>query len=266
MLQYFLVGMAAVSVLALGMFVSVASAHAEGVTVNVMTHICDEDIQSVEDFDNVDGPDENSTTQFHDKVLACPTVVMDGDEYADGAIHYGDHEDFNFVVEGDNGDEQDMGDADYSQMKLCESDVDFDVNGDGDISEDTCLGTSLYSFTDVDGGDVEVTEVDPPEGTRPGALEFTPDALAENDDADTLVGDMGNVFGEGDHSVMLDTMDDDDDNVITLHIYNFQGEDYNDEDSNDDDSGDSVTIDEDLFDNLLDAIGGLIQIIAIRNT
>lgn len=265
--HYALIASVATTILALGMFTSVARAEAEEVTINVMNHICNEDIQSLEDFENVDGPDDNDSTQFHDKVLACPTVVLEDDEYAEGAIHHEDKHEFNFEVEGDDGEEMDIEDAEYVQMKLCESDVDFDVNGDEEISEDVCLGTSLYQYTDVEGGEVSVTEVETPDDTRPGALEFTPDSIAQNDDADTLVEDFGEVFGEGDHTVMLETDEDDADDVITLHIYNFQDEEYENEDEDGEEmeeNEDIVRIDEDLFSALIEAINELLMAIDSR--
>ncbi len=192
------------------------------VTINVMNHICDEDTQTVDEFDSFDGPDDNDTTDFHDKVLNCPTVVLDGDSYVDGTVHFPETRDFNFTVTGDDGEEMTISDAEFMPMKLCETDVDFDVNGDGDIDAGTCLETSMYSFEGVAGGNVTVTESETPGDVRAGALEFTPDALMENDDADTLVDeDVDDVFSDGDMTLMLDTDEDSQDNVVTLHIYNF---------------------------------------------
>src|SRR3712207_240378 len=57
-------------------------------TVNIMKHLCPENIQSEADFDALGG--------FLEKVLACPVVTRVGDQ-GTGAANAG-QQDFNFVV------------------------------------------------------------------------------------------------------------------------------------------------------------------------
>jgi hypothetical protein len=192
----------------------------ETVTINVMKHICNEDIQTVADFDNVDGPDEGNETNFHDKVLACPTVVMTGDDYTEGTVHFSEKRDFDFEITDANGETHTIADATFTQIQVNESDINVDVNNNGNLEDS--LGTSLYSYTGVASGEITVTEIETPGDTRPGALEFTPDALAENDDAATLSENMDSIFDDGDATIELDTTNDTGDSSITLHVYNFQ--------------------------------------------
>jgi hypothetical protein len=201
----------------------------ENVTIRVMKHVCSaQHVQNVDDFESVD-LNGDGETQFVDKVLACPTVVEPGDEYADGTFHLDDRQDFNFEIEGANGDVQGMDEATFEQRQVCESEegsedadattgvVGADVTGDGD--QDDCLDTSLYRYDGVADGEVTVTETDSPGVTEAGALEFTPQALNPNDDADTLLEEENEVFAD-DSSIELDTTRDED-GAITLHVYDF---------------------------------------------
>jgi predicted ribosomally synthesized peptide with SipW-like signal peptide len=191
----------------------------ENVTVNVMKHICDDEIQSVQDFNQVDGPDANTTTEFHDKVLACPTVVREGDNYTNGTAAFDSKEDFDFTVTGADGEQQTIEDAAFKQGQVPESAIGVDVNGDGDRNDS--LDTSLYAFSNVSSGNVSITETEAPNNTRSGALAFTPSGLAPNDDASTLLENLSQVFADDD-TIELDTTRDTQDNEITLHVYNFQ--------------------------------------------
>lgn len=192
------------------------------VTVNVMKHICDEDIQNLSEFKSVDGPDAGNTTEFHDTVVRCPTVVREGDSYSNGSANFGEKRDFNFEVTGADGEIQDIGGAQFQQQALNESDLGTDVNGDGDMVD--TLDTSQYVYSNVSSGLVDVEETETPQDTRPGALKFTPDALVQNDDAATLVENQDTVF-ENDSIIELNTSKDSEDDTITLHVYNFQDDD-----------------------------------------
>ena len=192
-------------------------------TVNVMKHVCDESIQNLSDFNQVDGPDAGNTTEFHDKVLACPTVVQEGDNYSNNSVNFGEKRDFNFEVASSSG-VQHIDDSEFVQQKLNESDIGIDVNGDGDMTD--ALDTSLYVYTGVTEGLVNVTETETPGETRPGALEFTPDTIMQNDDDSTLLENQ-DVFAD-DSTIELNTSLDSEDDTVTLHVYNFQNVDDED--------------------------------------
>lgn len=201
------------------------------VTINVMKHICSaEHVQDIDDFESVDLNGDGNNT-FVDKVLACPTVVMPGDEYSTGSFHFDGKRVFDFEVHHGDGDLQTILDATFVKRQLCESEgasqdnssstgvAGADLTGDGDL--DDCVDTSLYQYKNVTDGLVNVTETDTPGVTRPGALEFTPQALAANNDSKTLLEEENQVFSSDDFTIELDTSLDDEDNTVTLHVYNF---------------------------------------------
>lgn len=199
------------------------------VTINVMKHECDADlVKNLEEFETVD-TNGNGVHEFVDTVLACPTMVMPGDEQANGALAFPDKKDFQFEVEDDLGVVQNLDTSTYIERQVCESEeasqddgantvvLGADISGDGDT--DDCLDTSLYQVDNVANGTVNVTETEPPFFTRPGALEFTPQAVNENNDNETLEEELREVF-VGDSIIELDTTRDDN-GVVTLHVYNF---------------------------------------------
>ena len=196
----------------------VAADNAEGeVTIMIMKHTCTEkDIASVADFEAVEAAGEgasNPVAGLVNTVLACPTTGHPGDEPSEGAIA-NDRTEFDFTVTGGDGTEMTLADAEFKQAKLCESDVQLDADGDGEISEDVCLDTSHYELT-VSAGDVTVAESHPPHGFRYGTLRFTPTEVDGNNDADTL------QSSRDEEPLHLDTTADDD-GMVMLHIYNFE--------------------------------------------
>jgi len=176
----------------------------------VMKHVCPASIQSQADFD--------ALGSFLMKVLTCPVITLPGDEGPAGALDadssfYNVHvpngqASFNFSVSAANGSST-LGDAMFEPAKLCETDVNVDVNGDGMITDDVCVEVSNYVFGGVAQGDVTVHEMTPPSGFRFGALEFTP---GSGDDA-TLQG-----IDASSGTITLDTSSD---NSVMLHVYNF---------------------------------------------
>lgn len=199
------------------------------VTINIMKHECDADlVKDLEEFETVDTND-NGQHEFIDTVLACPTMVMPGDEQANGAAAFDPKKEFQFEIEDANGDIQTLDDATYVERQICESEnasqdqeaftavFGADVNNDGELS--ACLDTSLYQIDGVANGTVNVTETEPPFFTRPGALEFTPQAVNPNNDNETLEEELREVFAD-DSTIELDTTRDDN-GVVTLHVYNF---------------------------------------------
>lgn len=194
---------------------AMAAGAGEGeVTVMVMKHACNPDVNNLQDFNEIKESADGPVAALAATVLACPTIVNPGDDTSDGVK--GDATAFAFS----------LGDADgthelpssSSPAKLCESDLDLDADGDGNISEDVCLDTTHYVFEGVTDGQVTITETDPPAGYTFGELLFTPSVIDDNNDADSLVSidrDAG--------IIELDTTADED-GVIMLHVYNFESE------------------------------------------
>ncbi|HLG23832.1 MAG TPA: PKD domain-containing protein [Candidatus Nanoarchaeia archaeon] len=171
----------------------------------VMKHICPSNIQSLSDFNSLGG--------FVEKEIACPVVVLPNDEASLDAISGGEH-DFDFDVEGSDNTVQSISSAGFIQSKACENEDIGDLNNDGNISNSTCLDTSHYAYINVKSGNVVVTESEMPEGTRFGAVSFTPNSLMANNDEDSLVSAEDGV-------ITLDTSGDSDDSIM-LHVYNFR--------------------------------------------
>lgn len=180
--------------------------------IMVMKHACSADIQSEADFEAVELAGEGATNPVAalvNTVLACPTVVNPGDSTSDGIK--ADAAGFTFTVESSAGEATPA--ADTTALKLCESDLELDANGDGNISDDVCLDVSHRAHTGVSGGPVTVTETDAPDGFRFGTLRLTPTEIDGNNDAASLV-----AFADG--VIELDTTDDED-GMVMLHVYNF---------------------------------------------
>lgn len=203
----------------------------ENVTINVMKHVCSaEHVQDLDDFESVDLNGDGNNT-FVDKVLACPTVVMPGDEYSTGSFHFDGKRAFDFDVHHGDGAVQNISDSTFVERQLCESEeasqdnssstgvAGADLTGDGDL--DDCVDTSLYQYSGVTDGLVNVTETDTPGVTKPGALEFTPQAIAENNDSKSLLEVENEVFANDDTIELDTTLDDDGAATTTLHVYNF---------------------------------------------
>ncbi len=173
--------------------------------VAVMLHVCPENIRSVEDFDALGG--------FLQKVLTCPVVTRTGDEGAKGSVSAA-NQNFSFTLDAPDGSSQTITDARFMQGKLCETDLDTDVDGDGTKSKDTCVDISHYVYSGMPKGDLRITETAPPDGFMFGAVEFSPAALGGGNDADTLISARDGV-------IELDTAKDEDATTM-LHVYNFR--------------------------------------------
>jgi hypothetical protein len=228
-----------VSLVSTGMLLGLAilpvagAAPGEPAMVGVMKHLCDESIQSEEDFKALEAkaatneetpmgvPSLGATAET---VLACPVVVLTGDTQTPEAIGAG-NADFDFTVEDSEGTTQTLtedttftGDNGFDtpvEDFACESDIAYDANRNGTIEEDVCLDFSSYSFGDVVEGPVTVTETNAPEGTRFGTVRLTPPELS--DDA---------AIGLSFDSTGVITFDSsaDGDEMVMLHVYNFVGE------------------------------------------
>jgi hypothetical protein len=190
------------------------------VEVSIMKHLC-ADVATVAEFEAIEAAaaeenPENALAPLVATVLACPTIVLTGDVPTDGAVS-GGAIDFEFSVQDADGTQLMSEDGMFMQGALCETDVNLDADGDGEITSDVCLDVSHYSFEVVDGL-VVITETDAPDAHRFGTIRFTPGS----DDADALVGTITSVEASG--RITLDTRADADDTVM-VHVYNFVLED-----------------------------------------
>jgi len=214
-----------------GQLAAVAEATPTSGEVMIMKHLCDASIQSEADFmaveerslDNpttpMDVPSRGSTAET---VLACPVIVQPGDGQTPGTIASGSHS-FDFTVEdsegttqvltadttftGDNGFDTEVEDF------ACESTIEYDADRDGTIEDDVCLDFSAYAFGNVVEGQVTVDETEAPPGTRFGTVRLSPPELAPDEDA------IGLEFNSD--GVMTFDSSADDDQMVTLHVYNF---------------------------------------------
>lgn len=185
-----------------------------GVTVMVMKHACNPDVQNLDDFNAIIESADGPVAALAATVLACPAVVNPGDDTSDGVK--ADAADFSFTVADAHGSYDMPGNSEPS--KLCESDLGLDANGDGTISEDVCLDVSHYVFDSLANGPITVTETQSPAGSSFGELLTTPTEIDGNNDADAIVS-IDREAGV----IELDTTSDED-GMVMLHVYNFQNE------------------------------------------
>lgn len=199
--------------------------------VMVMKHLCDPSIQSEADFVAVEErAATNPTTPMGvpslgstaETVLACPVIVQPGDSQTPGAIGSGSAAfDFtttdsatttqtltaNTTFSGDNGFDTPVEDF------ACESDINYDADRDGTIEDDVCLDFSSYAFADVVEGEVTVAETVAPPGARFGTVRLSPPEISD----DAAIGLSFTSAG-----VMTFDSSADGDDMVTLHVYNFQ--------------------------------------------
>jgi len=208
-----------------------AAAAAPTGMVMVMKHFCDASIQSEADFQAVEAraatnpttpmgvPTLGSTTET---VLACPVIVQPGDGQTPAAIGAGSMA-FDFTTtdsttttqtlttdttfSGDNGFDTPVEDF------ACEDTVAYDADRDGAIEPTVCLDFSSYAFAGVVEGDVTVVETVAPPGARFGTVRLSPPEISD----DAAVGLSFTSAG-----VMTFDSSADGDDMVTLHVYNFQ--------------------------------------------
>jgi hypothetical protein len=207
--------------------VPVAAEHGGEPTVIVMQHLCNEDIQSVADFEAVEAEGaggqeggEGTLPGLVATVLACPAVVLSGDAPTEGSIA-AEPQDFGYTV-SDGETTIEIGDAMFMAAKLCETDINLDADGSGSPDEDVCLDVSMYEFAGIAEGDVTVTQTAALEGTEFGTVRFTPastDELALVSEGSTLQLDSTADTQVQDPPLPLAEYNDD---VIVAHVYNFQ--------------------------------------------
>ncbi len=205
----------AIAGLMLALAAPAGAASGQKVEIMVMKHACKSSIQSEADFKAVEakGGGTGTVGGLVQTVLACPTIALPGEKQAAGAIA-GAPASFNFTVTGSDGKAQTFSDSMFQSGKLCETDVKLDANGDGKISPNVCLDVSHHMFS-VAGGQVTVTETNPPPGFRFGTLRTTPVAIDKNNDLQSV-----QAFGGG--VIRLNTTPDKDGKIM-LHVYNFTG-------------------------------------------
>ena len=184
--------------------VTVDCGAAQPVVITVMKHVCPASIQTQAQFD--------ALGSFIDKVLACPVITVPGDVGPAGAIDAGEKS-FVFTVTDPDGVVHSMadGDAAFVPAQLCEATIgDVDGNPDNNV----CVETSHYMWSGLKEGITTITELNPPSGYRYGALEFTPQDLHPNTDAQSLI-------SAGNGVIVLDTRLPHHQSDVMLHVYNF---------------------------------------------
>lgn len=207
---------ALLSVLLLAGSSSALAADSGPVKIQIMTHLCNTNIKNVQDFQALEAG-RSPVAALANTVLNCPTTGLPGNAAVANTVA-SPRSTYDFQVLGKNGNTQTLAaNGMFMSHKLCESDLNLDVNGDGTISSSTCLDISHYEVSNVmtDSGRVRVVENMPPSGFHFGTLRFTPPALDGNNDASSLR-DTDPATG----TILLDATNDTD-KTIMLHVYNF---------------------------------------------
>lgn len=184
-------------------------------TVMVMKHLCNANIKNLADFTALE-TGKGPVAALANTVFNCPTTGLPGDAAATGTVA-SPRETFGFSISGVGIPTQTLGDATFETRKVCEPDINVDINNDGTSSPATCLDTSHYRFdlSPTTNGDYIVTEAGVPANRHFGTLRFTPTEMAANNDAASLQSvDAANGI------VRLRT-NGDTDKMVMLHIFNF---------------------------------------------
>jgi hypothetical protein len=184
--------------------VTVDCAPSQPVAITVMKHVCPAAIQTQAQFD--------ALGSFINKVLTCPVITVPGDVGPAGAIDAGEKS-FAFTVTDPDGVVHSMaaGQAAFVPAQLCEAAI-GDV--DGNPNNNLCVETSHYMWSSLKEGITTITELNPPSGYRYGALEFTPQDLHPNTDAESLI-------SAGNGVIVLDTRLPHHQSDVMLHVFNF---------------------------------------------
>ncbi len=187
--------------------------------VTITSHACTEQpIKTQADFDAVVARAEgDAVTALTLTGLACPTIVLSvNDKDRTGGVA-GPAVDFDVEVTDSTGAKQTLADAVFTPAKLCETDLERDVNGDGNMTADVCLDVSNYTFSNLAVGTVTVKETTPPNGWKFGTLSLIPKVLqiAGSDDSKT-----GVDFSAKTATVRLNLAGDADEQAL-LHVFLF---------------------------------------------
>lgn len=206
-----------------------AAAHGGEPTVVVMQHLCNPDVQSVEDFVAVENEGaggepggEGTLPGLVATVLACPTIFLPDDTGTGGIAAPPD--DFDYTVAGSGGEAYTLStDGMFMAAELCESDINLDADGNGEISPDTCLDVSMYGFEPVTEGAVTITQTAPPNDSRFGTIRFTP---ASTDEMTEVAAAEGVIELDTTADTQVEEpplpLDEYNDDVVVVHVYNFQ--------------------------------------------
>jgi hypothetical protein len=206
-----------------------AAAHGGEPTVVVMQHLCNPDIQSEDDFVAVENEGaggeeggEGTLPGLVGTVLACPTVFLPTDTGTGGIA--ADPTEFDYTLADSAAATYSLSeDGMFMAAELCESDINLDADGSGDVSADTCLDVSMYMFTPVAEGPVTITQTAAPADSRFGTIRFTP---ASTDELALIAAAEGVIELDTSADTQVDEpplpLEEYNDDVIVAHVYNFQ--------------------------------------------
>lgn len=181
-----------------------------------MTHLCNSNIRTIDDFQALERG-LSPVAALANTVLNCPATGLPQNAAVAGAVA-SPRTVYDFQVTGENSGTQNMSASGvYMAHKLCESDINVDVNLDGLISTSTCLDISHYQMPSITNtiGVVHVMENSPPAGFHFAVVRFTPPVLNGNNDAMSL-----RAIDPANGTIILDPTNDTD-HVVMLHVYNF---------------------------------------------
>jgi hypothetical protein len=166
--------------------------------ISVVTHLC-ASITAKADF--------QALPNFAQQLLACPVTTLPNDAGPSGLFH-ADPVAFDYTVKDANAAATALAAATFKPEDLCETDIQEDINNDGQISTNLCIDGSRYQFDGiVQGPGVIVTQNASPDGYRLGAVAIAP-------------GEPGKV-GKIDlkkQTIAFDTTDVGD---LTIHVFDF---------------------------------------------
>lgn len=172
-------------------------------TLAVFKHLCNQSIQSREDFEDMQDDQDvgNETEALVQTALVCPAISRN--------VTLNNDFDFSLTVRDSEG-VMTIEDANLVQEEICETDVNMDINDDEDVEANVCLNVSYYEFTNISSGEVIVTETTM-QGTHFGTFRLS---LLEDEDGQDA----------NESRIVLNIDNNTNDNLTKLHIFNFQDE------------------------------------------
>ncbi len=185
-------------------------------SIMIMKHLCNSNITNLNDFLNL-GAGQTYYRKFLNSELNCPTSAIPGDVAPSGSIT-GPRTNFDFQVQNTNGTTTQTlkNNGTYIPNKICESSIGVDIDLNGTIASSTCLDASSYELNLTStSSQVTVNETNPSPNSHFGAVLFTPDQIAPNNDDQDLIGTTSS-------GVMNFNLASDTDKMIMLHVFNIQ--------------------------------------------
>jgi hypothetical protein len=132
----------------------------------VMKHLCEN--MTAQEFEELDTLEE--------KIVACPTILLPGDEPVEDTVTGGNY-DFNIVVEDETGQTWNITEAELVHSLVClETEV---TNQTNQTTTEVCYDVSYYAFRNVTMGLVNVTETQFPENVNTSIFELDPESDEE---------------------------------------------------------------------------------------